>query len=229
MAPCRSDHYRCCHGVRWISNFVKKFFQWQQQNHAQSPSSGVEHVTRLSSDTVDRALRLLRSAKPGDTLCFMNDSYRKDLQDTYRDSIPDIENMFDDPLTQRMAKIPSYVSYGLSEELRQQLALLLADEIGCGTVTSLTYTVQLPGHMVPLHYDRFKHELSHEPKRWLIFLANQMPGQTFMLDDQPVRWQKGTVISWNHIAHHHGGGNWGYWPRPVINILGAESKHRPLV
>lgn len=86
-------------------------------------------------------------------------------------------------------------------------------------------TVQQPGQMFPLHYDRLKsqdfgvgYDEENSIQRWLIMLYDQKPGQTFLMNNQYVNWQAGDVITWSHTQHAHGSSNFGYYPRYNLKL-----------
>lgn len=91
-------------------------------------------------------------------------------------------------------------------------------------------TVQRPGEVFPLHYDRKKHKHfgqgEAEIERWLIMLYDQKPGQCFFMDQHSLTWKAGDVIHWDRISVPHGSANFGYWPRWSVLITGVKDHAR---
>jgi hypothetical protein len=99
-------------------------------------------------------------------------------------------------------------------------------------------TVQQPGTVFPLHYDLNKNarfgidnagygtDLELDPliSRWLIMLDDQQPGQCFYMNNHNIQWRAGDVLGWDHLRYHHGGANFGFWPRYNINLTGRTIK-----
>lgn len=90
-------------------------------------------------------------------------------------------------------------------------------------------TVQQPGNMFPLHYDRIKNDVFNlsageedRLKRWLIMLEDQQPGQAFFMNTEYLSWRAGDVISWDHLSVPHGSANFGYHPRPMLLLTGVQ-------
>jgi hypothetical protein len=99
-------------------------------------------------------------------------------------------------------------------------------------------TIQQPGTVFPLHYDKNKNaryglndagygtvsESESMISRWLIMLDDQQPGQCFYMNNHNIQWRAGDVIGWDHLSYHHGGANFGFWPRYNINFTGRTTK-----
>ena len=90
-------------------------------------------------------------------------------------------------------------------------------------------TIQQPGHMFPLHYDRIKNDKfsldsgeEGQLKRWLIMLEDQQPGQAFFMNTEYLHWKAGDVVSWDHLSVPHGSANFGYHPRPMLLLTGIQ-------
>lgn len=136
-----------------------------------------------------------------------------------------------DPEYAKLLDSDSFVQHELGKSVRLTLKKILEKYIPINWIDfeewpdSFQFYMQMPGQMTPLHYDRKKTDVANNDKkirRYLIFLEDQKPGQCFFMGDEECKWSKGTIITWNHTEFHHGGANWGYWPRPVLNISGIE-------
>jgi len=90
------------------------------------------------------------------------------------------------------------------------------------TNAQMRLTIQRPGDMFPLHYDRKKEEKKVNgdvpAKRWLVMLEDQMPGQCLFFNNNSISWKKGHVIYWDHITVPHGSANFGFYPRKTLKI-----------
>lgn len=86
-----------------------------------------------------------------------------------------------------------------------------------------------PGQMTPWHLDCKKSlqfgvsdELEHRIKRFAIFLVDQVPGQTWQINNDYLTWKKGDVLIWEQAHAPHCTANMSYKDRPTIVVTGLE-------
>jgi hypothetical protein len=89
--------------------------------------------------------------------------------------------------------------------------------------------IQNPGFMLPMHLDSPKHYVWNLPKekeflveKYAVFLEDQQPGQTWLMNDSYLTWVRGDVVKFEQSTIPHGTANFGYVPRPLLVVTGLS-------
>lgn len=90
--------------------------------------------------------------------------------------------------------------------------------------------IQNPGFMLPMHLDSPKHYVWNLPKekeflveKYAVFLEDQQPGQTWLMNDSYLTWVRGDVVKFEQSTIPHGTANFGYVPRPILVVTGLSA------
>lgn len=90
--------------------------------------------------------------------------------------------------------------------------------------------IQNPGFMLPMHVDSPKHYVWNLPKekeflveKYAVFLEDQQPGQTWLMNDSYLTWVRGDVVKFEQSTIPHGTANFGYVPRPILVVTGLSA------
>jgi len=133
----------------------------------------------------------------------------------------DIKDYFDYPL---LMNTPSYSRYVVNE-----LNTYFADICNLKLNTIRVYIqIQRPGMITPLHVDINKQSFWSEKKlpttRYLMFLDDIKLGQAFQVNSTFLQWKKGDLYHIPEDQVAHGGANFGFEDRPIVQITGEVNK-----
>lgn len=214
---------------------MKKWFEWQQKYQENKNVNEAVFIKKNILPEIQFIINFLDDNKKyiREDLChaFSRKTYIDTIAKDYELDKGEVSEWIDDPeyiqlLDQSGKHFMIHVPEIISKKFKNIIKNLFPID---HNTAEIKIHNQKPGQMFPLHYDRVKYADYEVDKnkegnilRYLVFLKDQQPGQTFLLGDEFIKWKAGDVISWNQTNHMHGSANFGYHDRPALVITGKK-------
>ena len=209
---------------------MRKWYEWVR-NYVSQRADGPDNKTDFIGANWFSETQCIRDWieknewKSNEYVIFDGVNYSKKVLQAFRsDELTEelVTEWVDDPEYQKLIR---EVGLGINITTPLHLKTTFSDSIQPyvninRAAVDLRITMQPPGYMFPLHYDRpkfmdFNLGQDHDSsiQRWLIMLYDQQPGQCFFMNDQSISWKAGDSITWDHTMYPHGSANFGYYTR----------------
>lgn len=214
---------------------MKKWFEWQKKHQEHKNSNDEVFKKNNILPEIQFIINFLDDNKKftRETPChaFVRKKYIDTIAMDYKLDKKKISEWINDPeFIQLLDKSGKHVMITVPEIILKKFRDIIKNLFPIDHNTAeIKIHNQKPGQMFPLHYDRVKYADYEVDKnkeenilRYLVFLKDQQPGQTFLLGDEFIKWKAGDVISWNQTNHMHGSANFGYYDRPALVITGKK-------
>lgn len=125
---------------------------------------------------------------------------------------------------------PEIEFYSRSAVGNEPMFTAMADYLGLKDY-NIWYQVQNSGQMMHLHIDQMGakgreaiRSGNHKSLwRFVVMLDDWKMGQTWNIGNTFWRWKRGECISWDWPNIPHGTANFGWWPRPMLQITGSAT------